>query len=350
MSAWVGVRVVVAGGGVVGLAVAWRLAELGADVTVVEKGEVGGGASSAAAGMLAPRVEGYHHPSLLRLGLAGRDAYGPFLAHLEKVTGEHVPVTVRGALVVGQAPGPQGGKLLDPEDIRAAVGGWSGPTEGVYWVPDEAELDPGDLLRALQLAALQAGVRVLAHREVVGESGGYVHLQDGTRLPWDRMVVAAGSWSGELGRRLGLQIPVRPVRGQLVALDTGGTVSVRHLCFGPGVYLTPKRGGRVWVGATQEEAGFAAVPHARGVHDLLQAAFRLVPALADCRFVGTWSGLRPASSDGLPLIGPHPARPEVILATGHFRNGILLAPLTASLVAEGADAWPEVSPRRLYAA
>ncbi|MBX6365619.1 MAG: FAD-dependent oxidoreductase, partial [Gemmatimonadetes bacterium] len=183
----------------------------------------------------------------------------------------------------------------------------------------------------------RAGVRFELGAQVAAvESEGArvtgVQLAGGRRLPAGRVVLAAGSWSGEI-RGLPRPVPVRPVRGQVVALESVPPLLGRTVAT-PDIYLVPRRDGRVLLGATVEEAGFRATPTAGGIHRLLAAAIAAAPALADAPVAEIWAGLRPGTPDGLPILGPDPELSGLAYATGHFRNGILLAPITAALLAD----------------
>jgi glycine oxidase len=230
-------------------------------------------------------------------------------------------------LRVQELDGPEA-RAYEPELSAAIVGG--------VRFPDDARIDPPSLMRAIRIAAERAGVQFrvgAAVRRVISdrERARGVLLEDGTRIDGDWTVLAAGSWS-TLIEGTGIEAgAVRPARGQIVELAPP-TPPLHQVVFGPGCYLSPRDDGRVLVGSTTEFVGYVPAVTARAVRELLASAIALVPALADAPLGRTWAGLRPHTRDELPILGLGKIR-NLILATGHFRNGVLLAPLTAKIVA-----------------
>ncbi|HEU4405021.1 MAG TPA: glycine oxidase ThiO [Polyangiaceae bacterium] len=341
-----GAEVLVVGGGVVGLASALALADEGARVTVLERGAPGAEASGAAAGILSPQIEASGPGEEADRFLASRELYPAFVERLRERTGLDAGYRRRGALRLLGAGEGEGEGLLGWQraaGLRAEL--WPearlrreepdlAPGAALFFA-DDGQIEPPRLMRALEVAALRAGVTVRsgAHvRRVLSERGraSGVALEDGTRLDAGWVVVAAGSWT-TLVEGVPLEPgAVRPSRGQLVELALGAPPLAR-VVFGAGAYLVPREDGRVVVGSTHEFAGFRREVTARGVRDLLAAAARLCPALEDATFVRAWSNFRPYPQGGRPLVGESEVR-GLVLATGHYRNGILLAPLTAELV------------------
>ncbi|MDQ3812560.1 MAG: FAD-dependent oxidoreductase, partial [Armatimonadota bacterium] len=222
------------------------------------------------------------------------------------------------------------------------------------WLPDEGQVDNRKLVDALRAAAVKAGVALFQNRLMhltrlaLDQSGVRWHKDRVTLLPpsseheYDKILLCAGAWSREAGNLPNsCRPPVRPVAGQMLALRTRRRV--RHIVYGSDVYLVPRRDGRLIVGATMEETGFKKRVTAAGAMQLLCAACELMPPLKDCELLDHWAGLRPATPDGLPILGCTPIE-NLFVATGHFRNGILLTPITAQLMTEcvlrGADAPP----------
>jgi glycine oxidase len=365
--------VVVVGGGIIGLSCAWRLAQRGARVAVVERGEPGAGATRVAAGMLAPVGElTFGEPELLELTLAAARLYPGFIAELEEASGEQTGYEQLGALHVAldrdeaaqlrrvhdlQRSLELEAEWLPPRKCRDLEPGLTPSFHGGVFAPGEAAVDPRTLALAL-LAALRAeGVKVMTGTEVVegifeGERLAGVRTRSGreaekgirTQLSPDTgdncvraetVVLANGAWAGaaewlpEHARP-----PVRPVKGQVLELRRrDGEAPARHILASERVYLVPRGDGRLIVGATVEEMGYDTAVTAGGVHELLREAYRLLPDVAEMELVDAIAGLRPGTPNNLPLVGPG-AIEGLVLATGHFRNGILLAPLAAQVVVD----------------
>lgn len=347
--------VVVIGGGIIGLSIAEQLGRRGAGVTVLERHACGSEASGAAAGMLAPLAETACHASadhspFLTLALAGLDAHAPWLERLRAETGLEV--------------GPHGPGMLRitdetrVEDLRSAFDRQSSLGLPLEWLegaalkavepalagviaairsPREQHVQPPVLVLALARSLTSRGGTV---REGAPARGFVTHgarvlavRTDDDELPCAEVVIAGGAWTPAIAAALDARVPVKPVRGQILAL-LPQPMPFRHTLYGPDGYLVPKPDGRLVVGATEDQAGFDSRPTADGVARLLAMATRLLPSLAAAPFSGAWAGLRPASADRLPLLGPLPEWENVSLATGHFRNGVLLAPLTGQLLTE----------------
>ncbi|HLJ56496.1 MAG TPA: glycine oxidase ThiO [Chthonomonadaceae bacterium] len=346
-----GSDVVVVGGGIIGLSVAWALAKEGATVTVLEAGQIGGQATGAAAGMLAPLAEAHEPGPFLSLALESLKMYTPFAAELHEESGVDPELIGPGLLRIAAADEDayqlgqdwewqqrlgleldlltaKEARLLEPAlalDVRLAVRS-----------PEERNVEPRRLVRALALACARRGVRIAEGEPVIdfeGEGARIVAaLTPGGPVFGDGIVVAGGAWSDLLARRLEVKLPVTPVRGQILSLACLPP-PIRHTVYGATGYLVPKSDGRVIVGATEDEAGFDARPTAGGIGRLLAIAPTIVPALEGAVFDSAWAGLRPATPDGLPILGRLGRWANVFAACGHFRNGILLTPITAEIVA-----------------
>lgn len=360
-----GFDVVVVGGGVIGLACAWRLAQRGAEVAVLERILPGSGATQVAAGMLAPVGElTFGEPELLELTLAAARLYPEFVAELEAVTGQSTGYEQLGALHVAldrdeaaqlrrvhdlQRSLDLEAEWLSTRQCRELEPGLAPSFHGGVLAAGEAAVDPRALTEVLLAACKAEGVEVQTGTAVVdgifeGErlAGVRAKGQSDVQSTFDRpldihaqtVALASGAWSAAMEWLPEHARPaVRPVKGQVVELRTrDGERPARHILASERVYLVPRSDGRLIVGATVEEMDFDTTITAGGVHELLREAYRLLPDVAEMEFVGASAGLRPGTPDNLPLVGPG-AIDGLVLATGHFRNGILLAPLAANAVA-----------------
>lgn len=343
-------NVLVVGGGIMGTSVALELRNRGADVTVLERAVPGAEASSAAGGMLAPQVEAHAPGPFLDLCLRSRSLYPNWVKGLQERTGVDVGYVESGtlkvafdeasahtleAMVAWQKASGLRAEFLDGAGARKVEPLLSGAAVAAAHLLDDAQLDAPRLMKALTVAAAQAGAsfRQGHARTVVAEGDRAVGVDlDGEVLRADAVVLAAGSWSSLVaGAKVDPKV-VQPVRGQMVELELKRP-PFRKLVFGVKGYLVPRADGRVTLGSTMEHAGYARDVTAGGVHAILSNALQLFPTLADAPIVRTWAGLRPWTQDGLPVLGQGPLE-QLFLATGHFRNGILLAPITARTVAE----------------
>jgi len=345
-----GAEVAIVGGGLIGLASAIALARRGADVVVVERAGLGAEASSAAAGILGAQVEAHGPGPLTELCLLARARWAEFAGMLEEETGIDVGLRRCGVLVVAldaaeaAALEPRAAwqrarglpvDALSPAEV-AALEPELAPVEAALLFADDQVVDPTAATAAAAQAARAARVRFVAGEAVgVVTSGGAargVALADGGVLDAGAVVLAAGSWSSSaLGEAAGLAADaVVPVRGQLLELGTGAPPS--HIVFGAGGYLVPRGRGRVVVGSTAERVGYDKRVTPGALETLRARAERLCPVLGGGETLRVWAGLRPASKDGLPFLGES-ATARLFVATGHFRNGILLGPLTGEIVA-----------------
>jgi glycine oxidase len=349
--------VAVIGGGVIGLAIAWRAAQRGMSVSVLERGELGAGASHVAAGMLAPVTEAdAGELALLELGLRSARAWPAFAAELEAAAGADPGLRRSGALVVArdrdeaaalerelalrielgldvQRLLPSAARRLEPAlapTVRLALD-----------VPGDHSADPRAVVLALAEAARRAGVtlRTGSAVERVEHGGGRVTgvaIAGGEVLRAARVVVAAGAWSAAIG---GLPaIVLRPVKGQILRLrDRAGPGLLERIVRFEGGYLVPRADGRYVLGATMEERGFDTTVTAGGLYELLRDAGELVPGVHELVIEEMSAGLRPATPDNAPLLGPAAELAGLHWATGHHRNGILLAPISADIVVDALE-------------
>ena len=346
--------VVVIGGGVIGLAVAWRAAQAGLLVTVLERGRPGGETSHVAAGMLAPISEASpNERAVLALGRRSAVTYHEFVAELIEASGRDPGYLPCGTLAVARDADEaealerefdmRRGLELEVRRLRPSAARRMEPALAptlrlALEVPHDHAIDPRQLTGALVQAVKRAGA-VLRDgaevAEVVVDDGRIVGvvLSGGERVPASRLVIAAGPWSGQLeGLPSAARLPIRPVKGQILRLrDPGGPGLLGHVLRTAGGYVVPRGDGRYVLGATMEERGFDRTVTAGAVFELLRDAIELVPGLSELALEECSAGLRPTTPDGAPAIGPG-AIPGLHWATGHYRGGILLAPLTAELV------------------
>lgn len=346
---------VVVGGGALGLACAWRAARQGVRVRVLERDHPGDGASHVAAGMLAPVGEAnWGEEPLMRLGLASARAWPRFAAELTADSELEVGYSRYGALHVALDRDETeelrrrfefmdslelGVEWLSSRACRELEPGLSPACAAGVHAPDEAAVDPRLLLLALAAAVEHRGGQVLVESEVtdaVIDDGRLVGVitSDGREHRAEHVVLATGAWSGAAPwLPPAARPPVRPVKGQILALRGNPDQPVcERIVASERVYLVPRPDGRLIVGSTVEERGFDIQVTAGGVHELLREAYRALPDVAELELVETLAGLRPGTPDNAPLIGPG-ALDGLVLATGHYRNGILLTPISAEAVA-----------------
>lgn len=366
--------VAVLGGGVVGLATAWRARRHDLSVTLVERDRLGAGASRVAAGMLAPVAEaefGAAAQHVLEMGLRSAQMWPGFAAELSDESGAPVELNRSGTMMIAR-DGDEARELERLSAFRDSLGLATRRMRGseartlepalapgvrlAVEAPDDHSVDPRDVLRALRAACEKRGAELLEGAGeaavVLDERGGAcgVRLADGSLLRAGAVVVAAGAWSGTTpGLPEGVCPPVRPVKGQILRLrDPAGPGLVSRALRYEGGYIVPRGDGRYVIGATVEEQGFDASPTAGGVYRLLREAWELVPGVAELQIEELTASFRPGTPDNAPLIGRGEV-PGLIWATGHYRNGILLAPLTAELVVEALADGGEVAAEKASA-
>ena len=341
--------VIVVGAGVVGSATAFALARAGASVCLVERDAVAVHASQAAAGMLAPFAESEGEGAAFELGERSLALLPGLVAEVRELSGIDPLLRQTGLLRVGfpdeigtlraraAALRAQGCEFLDTDELRKREPRLDPRLAGGIWSPREGHVESALLTRAFAAAAVRRGARLREGCEVLGlERDGErvvgVHTAD-TVLSAADVVLCMGAWAAAAERWLDVRLPVEPVKGQMIALRSP-LPALSSIIWGAPAYLVPRADGSVAVGATVEHAGFDAEPTAEGVAGLVQAARTIIPELAHCAFRGAWAGVRPGSPDGLPLVGPLPGAPGLMLAVGHYRNGVLLCALTALAVAD----------------
>jgi len=344
--------VVVVGGGAIGCAIARELAGRGLAVTLLERGEPGGEASWAAAGLLSPQSDAREPGPFFDLCLESRSLYPEWSRELEEETEIAVGYRAIGILRCAMSEAEReslrtrtlwqrkAGLPLEERTTRE-LSSWlpgllSPRVAGGVLFPEDGVVDSRMLTRSLAVSAARRGVRLLPGMEARGclvERGVCRGVATATEaFPADRVVDATGAWAA-FDPAWRAAAPVTPVRGQIVRLWPEGR-PLPAVVEAEDVYLVPRRDGKVLAGATSERVGFRKAVTAEAVRSLTEAAIRLVPSLSEARFTAAWSGLRPGTPDGRPILGEAPGLPGLVFAAGHYRNGILLAPVTARLVAD----------------
>lgn len=339
-------KIVIIGAGVAGLAIGWRLAQAGEDVTVLERGQPGTGATWASAGMLAVTAELLDSTRVeMDFACYSNELWPNFAKEIEAASGRPIGYEIRGALILAgdaaglsrlerQAAAQPGLELVDVARAREIEPLVEGESAGGLWVPDEAIVDNRALGLALAIALQRAGGKLSTNEAVVKierrEGRAAVAHTPFKSYHADLFVLAAGAWSSQLEPDIA---PVLPVKGQMILLaPPAGETPPGTVVWGQGIYAVP-RGTALAVGATMEEAGFDTSLSDGARDHLRQAAEKLMPALGRWTVTDQWAGLRPRAPDGLPLLGPTTVE-GLWLASGQFRNGILFAPAVAENLAD----------------
>jgi glycine oxidase len=356
MSGPAGADVVIVGGGVIGCAIAYFASCAGASVVLVERSQLAAGASGVAAGMLAPQVEAPFADPFFELALQGRGEHAALAQALMEEVGLDVEYRQTGILRVARTEAEradlerqyrwQSARGLTAEWVESAdlgrreplLGGVAGRLlAGGLWLADEAQVRSPRLVQALAKSAQRRGARLIEGTwatglEVVGGRATGVVTPSGM-VRGDTVVLAAGVWSADVARSVGLELPVVPVKGQVLSLR-GLDRTPRQVIWSGECYLVPRPDGEIVLGATEEEGNYDARPTLAGVNRLTEAALEVVPGAGGFVVDGVWAGLRPAAPDRHPIVGWAPGVERLMVATAHYRNGVLLGPLTGKRVAE----------------
>lgn len=344
-------RVIVLGAGIVGASIAEQLAVRGADVTVLDMRSPGRGATQASAGMLAPDIEADHGTALLGMCRRSLAMFDGFVARVSASSGRQIEYARRGTIqtsfdhagadslrarIAGGALDDLGAEWLDATAVRLFEPALSARVVGGLFLPGHGFVGVASLLSALVDSARLAGAEFHSAVEaalVTSARDGATVAADGRAFEADAVVVATGSWARRVRVANVAMLPMRPIRGQLLHLKWTSGVMPQRVVWGPGCYAVPWSDGSLLVGATSEDAGFDEHSTAAGVRDLTRAVIDLFPASENAAVEAVRVGLRPKLPDELPALGPIGQAPRVIVATGHYRNGVLLSPLTADVVA-----------------
>lgn len=353
-------NIIIIGGGVIGLGIGWQLAKAGASVTIYERDRAGRAASWAAAGMLAPLAEAHtEEPELLTLGSKSLALYPQWVEELEADAQMSIGYRVEGTLIVGLEPD-------DSEQLRHLFAAQQHLGLDVHWLTgrEAREIEPALSPRVtasihcaadyqvdnrLMVEALQHAYKASggvlhensAIEKIVVENGIVIGVQTQDNFhESDVVVLSAGCWSAQIGGLPdAIRPPVRPVKGQMLALQMEEGIDIKTVIrtvrarYPTSVYLVPRTDGRLIIGATSEEMGFDIRLTVGGMYELLRGAWEAVPGVYELPILETWAGLRPGSRDNAPILGKTPIK-NLIYATGHYRSGILLAPITAYKIAK----------------
>jgi glycine oxidase len=345
------VDVVIIGGGVIGLTIARALAQRGVrDVCLVERSSLGAEASFAAGGILAPQAEANARDEFFELACRSRELYPEFAAALNEESGIDVELDPTGTLYVAftegdleeiekryewQAKAGLAVEKLAPEQARELEPCIAESVRGALRFPDDVQVENRRLLNALVNSIDKLGISLATETNVESltvERGRVTGVQTSRGvINSPTVIVAAGTWSSTIEHS---QTPkIEPVRGQMICFD-GKPALARHVIYSPRGYLVPRRDGRLLAGSTSENAGFTKQVTAGGINHIINNALEISPRVSTLPIVDTWSGLRPRAADGLPVLGPCDEIDGLFYATGHYRNGILLAPVTGELISE----------------
>lgn len=347
-----GADVIIIGGGIVGVACAYALARAHVRrVVLIERGGLGRQSSRASAGMLTPQADAEGPGAFFDFCLTARDRYRTLADELRDATGEDIEYCRWGLLYLTDPTGHEAAKgrmawqraaglrveELSGRDLRTLEPVLNPEIGGALFFPDEAHIRPCTVVSALAEGARAGGAEILEHVEAIDFILGEERLRGvnagGKTILADTIVVCAGAWSGRLLNMIGHRLPMEPVRGQIIRARFERP-PLTHLVWGPQGYFVPRLNGELLIGTTVEHAGFASTTTLAGVAELCEAGKVMAPNLMTAPLDRMWAGLRPRLSDGLPAIGRFADIPNLIIATGHYRNGVLLGPLTGELVAD----------------
>jgi glycine oxidase len=344
--------ILIIGGGVVGCAIAYNLRKSGADVTIVERGEIGSQASSAAAGLLAPLGPLSGPGPFATLLLSSFALFRALVPELEEASGIRLDYEKTGALRTVRNPKrignlrkrfeawqPLGLKMhwLSGDEARLREPLLSPDISAAIYVPEESQIQAPQLVKAYAKAASNLGASIHSHTEIIDIQRNHakvtgVQTARGKCITCDHVIVATGAWTASYSEWLDIALPVSPLRGQILSYQQPPT-PLQHLIFGEAAYIAPK-GNSLIVGATKEETGFDASVTDEGKAWLSETATRLVPILRQSAIKDAWAGLRPKTPDGWPILGPVPHLENITLATGHNSVGIILSAITGSAITE----------------
>jgi glycine oxidase len=345
--------VAIVGGGINGASIAYQLSKIGRKVIIIEKNQLACQASSAAAGMLAAQAELEQDGPLYQMALKSQKMFSDLSSELFEYSGVDIEYVNKGLLKIAESEEialevkkqvtfqrnwDPAIKWLDTKELREMEPSLSPSLAGGMYLPNDGHVQPEKLTQAFAKAAVHFGAEIRQNTEVLSfkfensqvkgviTSNGIVNC--------DQVVVATGAWSAKLMRESGIDISVYPVKGECFSIRTEKPIINTTIFSDKRCYLVPKRNGEIYIGATMIENTYDNSVTPKGIASLIERATQLVPQIEDAAWERVWSGIRPQTGDGLPYIGEHPRWKGLFVAAGHFRNGILLSPITGKLVAE----------------
>ncbi|MDL4839620.1 glycine oxidase ThiO [Aquibacillus rhizosphaerae] len=343
---------IIIGGGVNGCSIAYQLAKRGHSVLIVEKDRLAEQSSGAAAGMLAAQAELDQDGPLFQLARKSRSMFHNLSEQLKNLSGVDIELINEGMLKVALTEEEECHykKIIEFQQSIGEKVEWLSPTEvckketnisteirGAMYIPNDGQVSAKQLTLGFAKSAVSLGVDILEYTEVedILQEGGKV---TGIATPIsnyyaENVIVTAGAWSKRILARTNLSIQAYPVKGECFSVLHHKPL-LKSTLFSEGCYLVPKKGGRIIIGATSNPHTFDKKVTVGGINQLMSRAISLLPAIAKTEFETSWAGIRPQTKDGLPFLGKHPSLNGVFIATGHYRNGILLAPITGELIAD----------------
>ena len=345
--------VAIIGGGINGASIAYQLSKIGRKVIIIEKNQLACQASSAAAGMLAAQAELEQDGPLFQMALKSQKMFSDLSCELFEYSGVDIEYVNKGMLKIAeseeiavevkkqvtfQRKWDPAIKWLDTKELREMEPSLSPSLAGGMYLPNDGHVQPAKLTQAFAKAAVNFGAEIRQNTEVLSfkfeNSQVKGVITTNGIVNCDQVVVATGAWSAKLMRESGIDISVYPVKGECFSVRTEKPIINTTIFSDKRCYLVPKRNGEIYIGATMIENTYDNSVTPKGIARLIERATQLVPQIKDAAWERVWSGIRPQTGDGLPYIGEHPRWKGLFVAAGHFRNGILLSPITGKLVAD----------------
>jgi glycine oxidase len=344
--------VVIVGGGIIGASIAFQLAKRHFRVGVLEKERIASQSSSAAAGMLGAQSEFSEESPLIPLAIKSRDMVPKLAEELKELTGIDIGLVQKGMLKVAVTEEEAAtlrrhyefwqhtdypARWLSVDEATEIEPNVSRDLAGAMYIPSDGQVSASDFAVAFANASIVYGAKWHEYTEVIdlqrADHSYMIHTNHGT-IAADVVVIAAGAWSSRVLAKTGISLPMYPVKGECLLVKTEKPLIQATVFAKNGCYIVPKRGNRLLIGATSKPHTFDRKVSIHGIMSLLEHAHQLLPEMKNAEWQKAWSGIRPQTSDGLPYIGEHPRYTNVWIATGHYRNGILLSPITGVLLAD----------------
>jgi glycine oxidase len=344
--------VVIVGGGIIGASIAFQLAKRHFHVGVLEKGRIASQSSSAAAGMLGAQSEFFEESPLIPLAIKSRGMTPKLAEELRELTGIDIGLVQKGMLKVAVTEEEAAAlrrhyefwqhtdypvRWLSMDEAAEIEPNVSRDLAGAMYIPSDGQVSASDFAAAFANASIAYGAKWHEYTEVIdlqrADYSYMIRTNHGT-IAADVVVIAAGAWSSRVLAKTGISLPMYPVKGECLLVKTEKPLIQATVFAKNGCYIVPKRGNRLLIGATSTPHTFDRKVSIHGIMSLLERAHHLLPEMKNAEWEKAWSGIRPQTSDGLPYIGEHPCYPNVWIATGHYRNGILLSPITGVLLAD----------------